>query len=196
MDKAERRQQILSNAREVFAKRGYHAAKIDDIVAAAGVARGTFYLYFEDKRAIFEEIVDQTFARLGAAVMRVDTEHPSRTVADQVEENIRRIVHALLEDPATTKILLSDAVGLDAAFDQKLISFYESVAKLLDESLVDGQERGIVAPGDARFFAMMTLGAVKEIMYQVVMRGLDFPEERICEEIFRFLSAGYLRIER
>src|SRR5215472_15244370 len=62
MDKTERRAQILAHARDVFAKRGYHAAKIDDIVSAAGVARGTFYLYFEDKRAIFEEIVDRTIA--------------------------------------------------------------------------------------------------------------------------------------
>jgi AcrR family transcriptional regulator len=194
LDKAERRQQILTNARDVFAKRGYHAAKIDDIVAAAGVARGTFYLYFEDKRAIFEEIVDGTFATLGAAVMRVDTEHPSRTVASQIEENIQRIVHALLADPATTKILLSDAVGLDPAFDRKLLFFYEQIGKLLEESLVDGQERGIVARGDARMFAIMTLGAMKEIMYQVVMHGLDYPEERIVTEIFRFLSAGYLRM--
>jgi AcrR family transcriptional regulator len=193
VDKTERRQQILTNARDVFAKRGYHAAKIDDIVAAAGVARGTFYLYFEDKRAIFEEIVDHTFARLGAAVMRVDTEDKAR-VTEQIEENIRRIVHALLEDPATTKILLSDAVGLDPAFDRKLLFFYEEVGKLLEASLVDGQERGIVASGDARVYAIMTLGAVKEIMYQVVMRGLEYPEERIVSEIFRFLSAGYLRV--
>ncbi len=193
MDKTERRQQILTNARDVFAKRGYHAAKIDDIVAAAGVARGTFYLYFEDKRAIFEEIVDKTFAKLGEAIMRVETEDPTR-VPGQIEENIRRIVHALLEDPATTKILLSDAVGLDPAFDRKLLFFYEEVGKLLEASLVDGQERGIVASGDARVFAILTLGAMKEIMYQVVMRGLDYPEERIVAEIFRFLSAGYLRV--
>ena len=80
------------------------------------------------------------------------------------------------------------------AFDRKLLFFYEEVGKLLEASLVDGQERGIVAAGDARVFAIMTLGAVKEIMYQVVMRGLDYPEERIVAEIFRFLAAGYLRV--
>ncbi|AKV03800.1 Transcriptional regulator, TetR family [Labilithrix luteola] len=195
MDKAERRQQILLNARDVFAKRGYHAAKIDDIVAAAGVARGTFYLYFEDKRAIFEEIVDRTFTRIGMAVLRVETEDPSRSVAAQIKENIRRIVGALIEDPATTKILLSDAVGLDPAFDRKLLSFYEEIGKLLEASLIDGQSMGIVAQGDAHMFAIMTLGALKEIMYHVVMRGLEYPQERIVEEIFSFLSAGYLRIQ-
>ena len=195
MDKAERRQQILLAARDVFAKRGYHAAKIDDIVAAAGVARGTFYLYFEDKRAICEEIVARPFTRLGMAIVRVDPEHPTRSVAEQIKENIRRIVHELLEDPATTKILLSDAVGLDAAFDRKLISFYEEVFKLLESSLEDGQQRGIVTEGDTRMFAVMTLGAVKEIMYQVAMRGLDYAEDRIVEEIYAFLCRGCLRVE-
>ena len=196
MDKAERRQQILLHARDVFARRGYHAAKIDEIVATAGIARGTFYLYFEDKRGIFEEIVDGTFVRLGEAVMRVDTDDPERSVAEQVRENIRRIVHALLEDRATTKILLSDAVGLDAAFDRKLLSFYEQVGKLLEDALADGQERGIVAPGDTHIFAILTLGAVKEIIYQVVMRGLSYSEEQIVDTILAFLSAGYLRMAR
>jgi AcrR family transcriptional regulator len=196
LEKSERRQQILLRARDVFAKHGYHAAKIDDIVAAAGVARGTFYLYFDDKRAIFEEIVDRTFARLGMAVVRVDTEHPTRSVTEQIKENIQRIVHALLEDPATTKILLSDAVGLDPAFDRKLISFYEELGNLMQSSLEDGQERGIVSQGDARMFAIMTVGAMKEIMYQVVMRGLTYPEEKIVEAIFGFLSHGYLRTDR
>src|SRR5271156_4265462 len=115
MDKAERRQQILNHARDVFAKRGYHAAKIDEIVAAAGVARGTFYLYFEDKRAIFEEIVDRTIARIGMAILRVDPKDKARTVDAQIRENIRRVVELLLEDHATTKILLSDALGVDPA---------------------------------------------------------------------------------
>jgi AcrR family transcriptional regulator len=194
VDKNERRQQILLHARDVFARRGYHAAKIDEIVATAGVARGTFYLYFEDKRAIFEEIVDGTFARLGSAFFRVDTDDPTRAVAEQVKENIKRIVHELVQDPATTKILLSDAVGLDPAFDRKLLSFYEEVGKLLESSLADGQARGIVAPGDTHMFAIMTLGAMKEIMYQVVMRGLAYPEERIVEEIYSFLSSGCLRV--
>ena len=193
VDKAERRLSILRSARDVFAKHGYHSAKIDDIVAAAGVARGTFYLHFEDKRAIFEEIVDNTFARLGRSIVRVDTEHATRSVADQVRENITAIIHALLEDPATTKILLSDAVGLDAKLDQKLSSFYEASEQLLEVALRDGQDRGIIANGDARMFAIMTLGSIKEIMYQVTMRGLVYSEERIVDEIYGFLCAGYLR---
>jgi AcrR family transcriptional regulator len=195
MDKTERRQQILTHARDVFAKRGYHAAKIDDIVTAAGVARGTFYLYFEDKRAIFEEIVDRVLARIGMTILRVDPHDPARSVAEQIKENIRRVVGILLEDRATTKILLSDAVGVDPLFEQKLHSFYDEVARLLEEALTDGQSLGVVDQGNMRVYSYLTLGALKELLYQVVLRGWDYPSERIVDEIFAFLRGGYLRVE-
>ncbi len=195
MDKAERRQQILTHARDVFAKRGYHAAKIEDIVQAAGVARGTFYLYFEDKRAIFEEIVDRVLARIGMTIQRVDPHDPAHSVAEQVRENIRRIVGILLEDRATTKILLSDAVGVDPLFERKLHSFYDELARLLEESLRDGQMLGVVVQGDMRIYSYLTLGALKELLYQVVLRGWEQPSERIVEEIFSFLRGGYLRVD-
>ncbi len=195
MGKPERRQQILNVARDVFARRGYHAAKIDDIVAAAGIARGTFYLYFDDKRAIFEEIVDRTIARLGMSIVRVDPHDEVRSVAEQVRDNIRRIMRILLEDRATTKILLSDALGVDPAFDRKLLSFYDEMLNLLEESLRDGQELGVVAKGDTRLFAYLTLGALKEVLFQIVQRGAEYEEEDLVERIFAFFRDGYLRVK-
>jgi AcrR family transcriptional regulator len=194
MGKPERRQQILSVARDVFARRGYHAAKIDDIVAAAGIARGTFYLYFEDKRAIFEEIVDRTIARLGMAIVRVDPHDGARTVADQVRENIRRIVRILLEDRATTKILLSDALGVDPSFDRKLLSFYDEMANLLEQSLAEGQALGVVRDGDVRMTAWLTMGALKEVLFQIVQRGAEYEDEKLVEGIFAYFTGGYLRV--
>ncbi|HEY1697269.1 MAG TPA: TetR/AcrR family transcriptional regulator [Polyangiaceae bacterium] len=193
--KAERRQQILSVAREVFAKRGYHAAKIEDIVAAAGVARGTFYLYFEDKRAIFEEIVDRTIARLGMSIVRVDPHDGARSVADQVRENIRRIVRILLEDFATTKILLSDALGVDPAFDRKLLSFYDEMSTLLESSLRDGQALGVVRSGDVRLMSWLTMGALKEVMFQIVQRGAVYDEDKLVDGTFAYFTGGYLRVD-
>jgi AcrR family transcriptional regulator len=192
--KPERRAQILVVARDVFAKHGYHTAKIEDIVAAAGIARGTFYLYFEDKRAIFEEIVDRTIARLGMAIVRVDPHDAGRTVADQVRENIRRIVRILLEDRATTKILLSDALGVDPAFDRKLLSFYDEMSSLLERSLSDGQALGVVREGDVRLMSWLTMGALKETMFQIVQRGAEYDEDKLVEGAFAYFTGGYLRV--
>jgi len=191
VDKATRRQQILQSARDVFAKHGYHAAKVEDIVHAAGVARGTFYLYFEDKRAIFEEIVDRLLVRFGMAIQRVD---PTGDVTEEVKANMRRIIHLLIEERLTTKMLLSDANGVDPAFDRKIHSFFEQVRALLEEALIDGQELGIVTAGNGRMQAIFVIGALKEIMNQVVVRGWDDPEGEIVEALFAFLREGVLSL--
>lgn len=57
IDAAARRQAILDAALTVFAERGYEAARLDDMAAKAGVAKGTLYLYFKDKEALFEALV-------------------------------------------------------------------------------------------------------------------------------------------
>ena len=53
VDRVKRREALLRAARDVFVTKGYHDAKVEDICARADVAKGTFYLYFPDKRSIF-----------------------------------------------------------------------------------------------------------------------------------------------
>jgi AcrR family transcriptional regulator len=195
LQKTERRQQILSVAREVFSKRGYHQTTIDDIVAQAGVARGTFYLYFEDKRAVFSDLVDRFAGQLSMAIVRIVTDDAARSVTAQVRENIRAIIATSLADRAMTKILFTDAVGIDPAFDRKLQTFYDTVVQLLTESLKDGQALGIVADGEPRVLAYLTIGALKELLYQAVTLG--FAEESadvLTQQMFTFLAGGYLRL--
>jgi AcrR family transcriptional regulator len=52
-----RRAAILSAALEEFTARGYEGARLDDVAKRAGVAKGTIYLYFADKEALFQELV-------------------------------------------------------------------------------------------------------------------------------------------
>src|SRR6266699_3180747 len=54
---AERRQAILDAALDEFAARGFAATRLDDVAARAGVAKGTIYLHFRDKQALFQELV-------------------------------------------------------------------------------------------------------------------------------------------
>jgi AcrR family transcriptional regulator len=66
---ASRRTELLSAARAVFATKGYDGATVADIVKKAGVAQGTFYLYFPGKEALaaaFAEIVAERFAEAAA----------------------------------------------------------------------------------------------------------------------------------
>src|SRR5262249_50061079 len=170
MNKAERRAQILARARDVFAQRGYHESKIEHIVSAAGGARGTVYPYFQDKRGVFSELVDRFLARVHLAILRIDAKAP---VASQVRENIMRVLTLFLQDHAMTKIMLTDAPGLDADFDRKLQAVYEGVLTLLAESFAEGQQLGIVAPGDPQVFAYLGVGALKDLLVQSLRRAHD-----------------------
>jgi AcrR family transcriptional regulator len=55
----ERRDEILRAAHKVFQERGYLDTRVSDIVAAADVAQGTFYTYFDSKEALFAEVAHQ-----------------------------------------------------------------------------------------------------------------------------------------
>lgn len=191
IDKTERKRVLLAAARDVFAREGYHDAKIDDIARVANVAKGTYYLYFKDKRAVMEELVDGLFLRLGGAILRVD---PGKNVRAQVEHNVRAIVAVLLDDPAMTRLLLSYAAGLDPAFARKVSSFYDGVRTMLRVALEDGQALGIVAEGDAELYAAFTIGAMKESLYDFVIGARSGSRELVVDELFRFLARGYLRV--
>jgi AcrR family transcriptional regulator len=195
LPKSERRQQILTVARDVFARRGYHQTTIDDIALQAGVARGTFYLYFEDKRAVFSDLIDRFASQLSMAIVRIVTDDEKRPVVEQVRENIRAIIATCLMERSMTKILFTDAVGIDPAFDRKLFTFYDTVVQLLAESLRDGQALGIVDEGEPRVLAYLTIGALKELLYQAVTLGYaEESAEVLTQQMFSFLSGGYLRV--
>ena len=66
--KQERPQEILAAALGVFAEKGFAGARMDDIAQRAGVTKGTIYLYFESKDALFDAFVHEYCANYIRAV--------------------------------------------------------------------------------------------------------------------------------
>jgi AcrR family transcriptional regulator len=61
----DKRAQILKGAREVFLARGFDAASMGDIARAAGVSKGTIYVYFENKERLFATLVEEECRVIG-----------------------------------------------------------------------------------------------------------------------------------
>jgi AcrR family transcriptional regulator len=55
---------LLEAGTRVFAERGYHAARVDDVVKAARTSHGTFYLYFSSKEDLFRAIAETVAAEM------------------------------------------------------------------------------------------------------------------------------------
>jgi AcrR family transcriptional regulator len=64
---------LLESGREVFVRRGYHATRVDDVVAAAGVSHGAFYRYFENKAELAQLLAAQAMATVAAALAEIPT---------------------------------------------------------------------------------------------------------------------------
>jgi len=190
--RAERRTALLAAARDVFAERGYAAATIDDVVARAGVARGTFYLYFKDKRDVFRALVDDFFARVAVSIRPIDVAHPTETPVAQLRANLARIVDLALSEPALMTLVLRDAAGHGPEVGGALDAFYEGLHQLLDESFALGQRIGLVRAGDRRVMVAIGLGGLKELVYDAVRGAMPRSADVLVDEMMRFLGEGLL----
>jgi AcrR family transcriptional regulator len=192
----ERRLQILACARDAFAEQGYQGVTVDDVVGRAQIARGTFYLYFDDKRAVLDALVDEFLQRIARCIVGIDIAHAELSPREQLRQNVDRITRLALSEPALLKIALRDATGLDAAFDAKIRSFYEALRGLLGASLAEGQENGLVREGDRAVMVSIGLGGLKELVLDAVTGALDRSPDALVDELMRFLDHGLLVPER
>src|ERR1700757_5142101 len=81
---AKRRQAILDAALDEFSARGFAAARLDDVAARAGVAKGTIYLHFDDKEHLFQELVRAKMVPVvGTLEAAFRTDLPLRVVVER-----------------------------------------------------------------------------------------------------------------
>jgi AcrR family transcriptional regulator len=159
-----RRAAVLAVARRIFSKKGYHDTSIHQIIEAAAIARGTFYLYFESKRAIFDELLGDLFKTLQAQVRRIEVGPGAPAPIDQMHDTVDRVLQTLLDNREMARILLREAVGLDSDFDRKLADFYGRIEAMLVGALETGRQLGVVRPCDPNVVARCILGSIKEVV--------------------------------
>src|SRR6188474_1698007 len=87
-----RPQEILEAALAAFAERGFAAARMDDIAQRARVSKGTIYLYFESKEAVFRALIQETLAKRVSDFAAVVREHRG-PVAPVLREILLRLGH-------------------------------------------------------------------------------------------------------
>src|SRR5262245_4805346 len=86
-----KRRQILDGARKVFMDLGFDGASMNEIARAAGVSKGTLYVYFADKSRLFEAIVEDEALEKGKATFNLD---PSRDIETTLREFGRAYISA------------------------------------------------------------------------------------------------------
>jgi AcrR family transcriptional regulator len=195
MDPEDRKKHLLACARRVFARNGYHTASIDDIIKEAGVARGTFYNYFESKRAVFQQVLEVLFEEVWASVPPIRVGE-GEDVPAQIVGNLTSLCALLERDRDIGRIVLAGAGGLDPESDKALARFYESCRDRLTKALRTGQALGIVGEGDAMALAISIMGILKEYWSHSLLGIGPPPIESFLLEVYRFFQTGFLKEAR
>jgi AcrR family transcriptional regulator len=143
--RAERRQAILAAALREFSARGFAAARLDDVADAAGVAKGTIYLYFHDKEALFRDLIRSEMSPVVATLetaLAVDL--PVRAVAERaVELFVREICGTSRKD--IIRLIISEGPRFpklaDFYYREVLSRIIAAVRALLARALERGELR-------------------------------------------------------
>ncbi|MBV8136098.1 MAG: TetR/AcrR family transcriptional regulator [Deltaproteobacteria bacterium] len=194
MERQARRAQVLRHAKRIFARKGYHRTNVADIISRARIARGTFYLYFQNKKDLFEELLEQVLTELAARILRLRVGADSPDPVEQLRANLRRVVTYVLDERELTDILLNHSTGFDRDLDAKILNFYDRIAALIQRSLDLGIEMQLVRQSDTRAIAYCILGAIKEVV-GLLSRSAAADTDKLVEEVLDFGLRGVARPE-
>jgi AcrR family transcriptional regulator len=169
--KQERRRQILSAAKAVFAEAGYHGASIHAIIERAQIARGTFYLYFESKAAVFDSILDQAMADLRARLHRIEVDAPGAPPPQvQLRDQVVATLEYVVNDRPLATLLLSAGHTPDVDASERVDMFFTEVRDLLRRALETGMDLGLVRRCPSELVAAALLGMIRGVIELMVRR--------------------------
>ncbi len=187
----ERRLSVLNAAKEMFAIKGYHETSINDIIKRADIARGTFYLYFKDKRQIFDALFDQLLREIDDSLTRVVISPGQKPPLDQIADNLERVFKLATEDPELARILFRHAPGLDSITDQKIDEFYGKITALIEAALSLGMEMGLIRKGEIKLLSLFIMGGVKELMDRLTRPDSSMPRRgKLIDDLIDFALNG------
>ena len=147
--KDERPSELVAAALDLFVERGFAATRLDDVAARAGVSKGTLYLYFESKEALFKAVIEEAIVPLLASAEDVIANDQGTSI-----DLLRRLLNGWWEQIGATrlagvpKLIIAEARNFPAVAQYYHDAVIVRGRALLRTLLQRGIERGEFRPLD------------------------------------------------
>jgi AcrR family transcriptional regulator len=177
------RQRLIEAAEHVFAQVGYHDASIVKITEAAGVAMGTFYLYFRGKKEIFDELLRDLNRRVRHAMSEASAQGETRL--EQELLGFKAFFRFTAEHPGLYRVIRQ----AEFVSPEMLRYHYDKLSSGYVEGLEAAAERGEVGKIDAEVSAWALMAAGELIGMRWILwdeRG-EVPA-RVLDELERIIA--------
>ena len=185
--KLDRRAAILAAARTVLAEKGFEATKISDIVARAGVAQGTFYLYFPSKISLVLAIAEDMNTRVMASVRQAF--EGTRTLGEAIEAAVPAAFHEL-ETYKDVLGLLHSRISITEFYEEcREIDrpSYDFVCGIIRAAQATGQMSPAVNP---EISAQLIIGLLEHAAHACYILNTQQPTDAYIAEVVRFVCGG------
>ncbi|MEC2113121.1 TetR/AcrR family transcriptional regulator [Bacillus stercoris] len=182
----ESRKRLLKAAANEFSIRGFHDTKISEIVKKAGFTQPSFYLYFQSKEAIFEELITDFHSRLRKLTESLLLENGLHTedVSKRVLSAVETVFQCLAEDKDVTKI------GFFLNPEAKQMK--KDLAMVLKENLEAEQRLGYFhSELDMETVAECLIGMIEHLTDSFLLTGIKDPAS-LAAEVVNLLIYGML----
>lgn len=186
----DKRESIIASALELFRNIGYHNTKVSDIVKAAGIAQGTFYLYFKSKEDLFRQVVEACMDEIVGALDRT----PSGSEELDGETVMYRMIRqSLLEYYKNRNVLyLINRHGADSPeLSEVCKAYYDKLAQLIIRTL----KHYCVFPGyteeQLEIEAYAKIGMVEKAAYHCFIdKGYGLEQVELVTEVLVGIDCG------
>jgi TetR/AcrR family transcriptional regulator, fatty acid metabolism regulator protein len=178
VNQEQRRAALLGAAVRVFARKGFHGARVGDVASEAGVAHGLVYHYFSSKDELLETIFRETWAALLAAMREVEESD------DAAREQLRKVGAIVLRtwtrDPDLVRVLVNE-VTRGPQLQQEIAEIRQAF-QAIERIVAAGQRRGELREElDPRLAAVVFYGALEEILTGWLLGELPGAEADVAE---------------
>ncbi len=166
LSETERRAQILDAARALFVERGYLAARVEDIARKAGLSKGAVYFYFPSKKAIFEALAEQEYARTITFLLQAEAAPIPASQKLMIMARQYLDYFSGLEDPPRFFLLMTEMAIRDEAIRENVQAIHSRYVQGLAAIIAQGSEEGIFRPVDAESLSTLLKALIDGISGQ------------------------------
>lgn len=178
------RQKLVDAAEVVFGEKGYEAASIADLTREAGVALGTFYVYFPDKKALFVEVVDNLAERLREQVRTAIEPHQRRIAIE------RAAIAAFFKFLQKHRLLYRVVRQAEFVDEPTYRRYYTRIAQPYVKALEAAMDAGEVRRVDPETVAWCLMGLGDFLGMRFVMWKGTRDLDRVLDAAMDFIAHG------
>lgn len=189
-----RRDELLQAGMMLFSAKGYHDTKVSDIVREAGVAQGTFYIYFDSKADLFEALLDRFIVLITEAMSAITLDLDAITTPVQLCARLRTAVETILavyrDNAALARVVIREGSSLGQKSTDKWQQAIDRLAKIGAAVMEGAIERRLLPPQNTKVVPYCVLGMYERAAYRWLVEDQSMDIDELAEALTRYEMLG------